>query len=84
MGELGQETGGSNGSGSSGLGVAGLANKEHQGDKARIIPLGNGLVALPKKLVESIIAYGYIDFNKTLGRAQDPRANGAWLSKRTE
>ena len=23
-------------------------------------------------------------FNKTLGRAQDPRANGAWLSKLTE
>ena len=22
--------------------------------------------------------------NKTLGRAQDPRANGAWLSKLTE
>ena len=22
--------------------------------------------------------------NKTLGRARDPRANGAWLSKRTE
>ena len=23
-------------------------------------------------------------FNKTLGRARDPRANGAWLSKLTE
>ena len=24
------------------------------------------------------------DFNKTLGRALDPRANGTWLSKLTE
>ena len=25
-----------------------------------------------------------LDLNKTLGRTQDPRANGAWLSKLTE
>ena len=30
-----------------------------------------------KKLDDKIV-------NKTLGRAQDPRANGAWLSKLTE
>ena len=27
---------------------------------------------------------GFTNCNKTLGRAQDPRANGAWLSKLTE
>ena len=27
---------------------------------------------------------GHCIHNKTLGRAQDPRANGAWLSKLTE
>ena len=42
VGELGEEIG----SGSSGLGAAGVANEEQQEDKARIAPLGAGLAAL--------------------------------------
>ena len=33
---------------------------------------------------ETICALSHPIFYKTLGRAQDPRANGAWLSKLTE
>ena len=60
VGELWEE----NCSGSSGLGAAGLANEEQQWDKARIVPLGAGLAALHKKVVERIIAYDYIDLNE--------------------
>ena len=60
VGELGEKIC----SGSSGLGAAGLANEEQQGDKARIVPLGAGLAALHKKVVERIMACDYIDFNE--------------------
>ena len=33
---------------------------------------------------EGLIGKGSLEKNKTLGRARDPRANGAWLSKLTE
>ena len=38
------------------------------------------------KLMECIIKMSWCETecNKTLGRARDPRANGAWLSKLTE
>ena len=31
-----------------------------------------------------MLAQSVTETNKMLGRAQDPRANGAWLSKLTE
>ena len=70
VGQLGEE----NCSGSSGLGAAGLANEEQQGDNARIVPLDAGLEALHKKVVERIIAYDYIDLNELpLPRGLSPK-----------
>ena len=35
-------------------------------------------------MIQVMLAHCFTERNKTLGRARDPRANGAWLSKLTE
>ena len=68
--------------------------KEHQQQKNKtnmnvLFPLNTWYIIMIPMLFwlkdkEVIEDSSYLMKNKTLGRAQDPRANGAWLSKVTE